>query len=161
MIMEQQFKEIKINSFNKALADIDAYKDRILRAVYSPSEMDRALRTYSSTAPAIMLSLTQSEMDPKVFVVHRGAEVLGTNSLSLEDIVSMDGVTRGKLTIHGQSSVSQLVRTLQSLVIKSPGQTIDVDEAMQGIAESLSVKQDGVETQQHDVVEHSQAFKPR
>lgn len=125
MAMEHKYQTIKDLAFSKAKIEIEREAGRVLRAVYTPSVMDMALRTHSSTTQTMMLSLIQSKDEPTRFTVARGAEVLGAQSLSIEDIVSMDGVQKGKLTVHGKNEVSELVRRLQNELIISPGKVID------------------------------------
>lgn len=110
-----------------ALHDMEQRASRELRAAYTPSEMEVVLRTRPTDDATIILTLVQREDDPTAFDISRGADKFGSDTITLSEMMSMDGLKQGKLTAHGRSPAAEMIREAQGLAISSPDVAPDID----------------------------------
>jgi hypothetical protein len=119
----------------KSLHEIEQRASREMRAAYRPSEREVVMETRPTLGKSVVLTLVQDTEDPTSFEISRGAEMFGSDKVTLTELLSMDAAKQGDEIFFGRSPAANMVREAQSLTLSSP--SVEVESIV-----SKFVKQD-------------------
>lgn len=106
----------KKEKFSKALAEISRQKESFVRAIYSPDSSSVQMRMMSSSEEQKSFSILMSS-DPSFtsFSVIRGSDLIGADTLSLNDISSLSRDGGDRLMIFGNTELANTLKAFQKL----------------------------------------------
>ena len=101
----------------KSLHEIEQRASREMRAAYRPSEREVVMETRPTLGKSVVLTLVQDTEDPTSFEISRGAEMFGSDKVTLTELLSMDAAKQGDEIFFGRSPVpTQCPRCCQQIV---------------------------------------------